>query len=159
MNSEIIIGHLKAALGGLARDLFAKNPRRIYITTSPADIVEVTRKLHEDLGARFCIASGMEMEANFEILYHFMFENEASPLYGVLASVRVLLDKQRPAVDSITSGVPAAAWIEREMHELLGIEFRNHPDMRPLLLPEDWPKDVHPLRRGRPWEGKVDLKI
>ena len=159
MNSDVVVGHLKTALGGLAHDLFVKNPRRIYITVSPSDVVEAARRLHQDMGARFCIASGMEMETVFEILYHFMFENESSPLYGVLASIRICLDKNTPVADSITSAVPAAVWIEREMHELLGIEFRNHPDMRPLLLPEDWPKDVYPLRRGRPWEGKVELKI
>lgn len=159
MHSEAIVGHLRSVLDGMVQDLFVKSRRRIYITVRPADVVEATRRLHQDLGARFCIASGMEMETNFEILYHFMLENETSPLYGVLVSVRILLEKDQPVVDSITSGVPAAVWIEREMHELLGIGFRNHPDMRPLLLPEDWPKDVYPLRRGRPWEGKVDLKI
>lgn len=157
MTSEQLVEQLKGTFGDKIKGLFAKNARRIYIDVDPADVVEVTGKIHKDLGARFNIASGMEMETNFEILYHFAFED--TPLEGILVSVRVRLDKERPEVDSITPGVPAAAWIEREMHELLGIEFRNHPDMRPLLLAEDWPKDVYPLRRGRPWEGKVDLKI
>jgi len=157
MHSEQIVEQLKNALGDKIQDLFVKNPRRIYLNVDPADIVEVTRVIHRDLGARFCIASGMEMEHGFEILYHFAFESES--LEGVLVTFRVRLDKTKPEVDSVTPGVPAAMWIEREMHELLGIEFRNHPDMRPLLLAEDWPPDVFPLRRGKPWEGKVDLKI
>ena len=43
---------------------------------------------------------------------------------------------------------PAAEWIEREMWELLGIDFKNHPDMRHLLLDDDWPEGNYPLRRS-----------
>jgi len=157
MNRKQVQQQVQDTLGDRIKNLFVKNPRRIYIEVDPGDVVEVARVLHRDLGARFNIASGMEMEKDFEILYHFAFE--AEPPEGVLVSVRVHLDKEKPAVDSITPGVPAAAWIEREMHELLGIEFRNHPDMRPLLLAADWPEDVYPLRRGKPWEGKVDRRI
>jgi len=157
MTSEEIIDKLKTDLGGKIKAIGATTPQRVWLEVDPADILEVTRVVHQDHGTRFNIASGMEMEKGFEILYHFAYEHTGRD--GVLASVRVVLGKEHPAVASITPSVPAAEWIEREMHELLGIEFRNHPDMRPLLLAEDWPKDVHPLRRGRPWEGKVDLRI
>jgi NADH-quinone oxidoreductase subunit C len=43
---------------------------------------------------------------------------------------------------------PAAEWIEREMWELLGIKFLGHPDLRHLLLSDDWPEDNFPLRRN-----------
>ena len=157
MSSEQVMDQLRNALGDKIKGLHAPTGGRIYGEADPGDIIEVTRTIHNDLGARFVIASGMEMQTDFEVLYHFAFENMPPPC--PLVTVRVHLDHKKPSVDSITSGVPAAAWIEREMHELLGIDFRNHPDMRPLLLAEDWPKDVHPLRRGRPWEGKVDRKI
>ena len=44
---------------------------------------------------------------------------------------------------------PSAAWYERETHELFGIDFAGHSDLRPLLLPEDW-KGTPPLRRDVP---------
>ncbi len=157
MDSRAVPEQLKKALGDKIKKLFVQNPRRIYIDVDPADVVEATRIIHKDLGARFNIATGTDMATHFEILYHFAFEQD--PPNGVLATVRVSLDHDKPAVDSVTPGVPAAAWIEREMHELLGIEFRNHPDMRPLLLAEDWPENVYPLRRGKPWEGKIKLRI
>ena len=157
MDTAQLVEKLEDVLDDKVKDLQVVNPRRIYVTVAPGDVVEVTRILHKDLGARFNIASGMQMEKDFEVLYHFAFEQE--PLNGVLVTVRVHLDRENPAVDSVVPSVPAALWIEREMHELLGIEFRNHPDMKRLLLSEDWPKGVYPLRRGRPWEGKVEKKL
>ena len=156
MDTELVVAQLRKALGGRIQNLVVRNPRRIYIDVAPGDVVEATRAIHKDLGARFCIASGMETATDFEILYHFALESEPP---GVVVSIRVHLDHEKPSVDSVTPGVPAAAWIEREMHELLGIQFNNHPDMRPLLLSDDWPKDVYPLRHGRPWEGKIKLRI
>ena len=157
MTSQQLVEKLEHKLGEKIKDATITTPRRVYIVVDPADIVEVARAIHKEMGARFNIASGMEMEKNFEILYHFSFEDE--PPDGIIVSVRVYLDKEHPSVESITPGVPAAAWIEREMHELLGIEIKNHPDLRPLLLAEDWPQDVYPLRRGKPWEGKVERKV
>ena len=58
---------------------------------------------------------------------------------------------EQPQLESIAEMCPAAEWIEREIWELLGICFRNHPDMRHLLLSEDWPEGSYPLRRD--YEG------
>jgi len=48
-------------------------------------------------------------------------------------------------VPSITALTPAAAWYEREVHDQYGIEILKHPDLRPLLLHENWPVKVHPM--------------
>jgi NADH-quinone oxidoreductase subunit C len=45
-----------------------------------------------------------------------------------------MLDRETPVLDSVTSVLPAAAWHEREIHEMFGVEVRDHPDLRPLLL-------------------------
>ena len=62
-------------------------------------------------------------------------------------SVRTLLERDHPEIESITSVCPAAEWIERELWELLGVQVRNHPDLRHLLLRDDWPAGKYPLRR------------
>jgi Ni,Fe-hydrogenase III component G len=59
-------------------------------------------------------------------------------------------------VDSLASTIKGAAWIEREMHELLGIEFTGNQDLRRLLLSEEWPEGVYPLRRDyREWDAQA----
>jgi Ni,Fe-hydrogenase III component G len=62
-------------------------------------------------------------------------------------TVKALAARPELAIDSIAPVVPAANWIEREMHDLLGAQFRNHPDMRRLILDDSWPQGVHPLRK------------
>ena len=61
--------------------------------------------------------------------------------------IKTKMPRENPEVESIAAICPAAEWIEREMWELLGITFKNHPDMRHLLLTDDWPEGKYPLRR------------
>ena len=83
-----------------------------------------------------------------EILYHFTVED-----IDLVISLRVDLPKTKLEIDSLTPVFTAAQWIEREMHELLGINFVGHPDLKPLLLPEDWPEGVYPLRKDyKEWD-------
>ncbi|MFC1501309.1 NADH-quinone oxidoreductase subunit C [Elusimicrobiota bacterium] len=120
------------------------NPKRIYIEINPLDIVDVTKILYDEYNLRFSIASGTDTRHNFEILYH--FSDDAT---GKIISIRTFLkDKNNPEIESITPVMKAAEWIEREMHELLGIKFIGHPNLKHLLLPDDWPKDKYPLRNN-----------
>jgi NADH-quinone oxidoreductase subunit C len=65
--------------------------------------------------------------------------------------LRVLLDETSPTVESITSVWPAANFYEREVFDLFGIHFAGHPDLRRIMLPDDW--KGHPLRKDYPVEG------
>jgi len=59
-------------------------------------------------------------------------------------------------IDSVTLVWNAAGWHEREIAELFGMTFRNHPDPRPILLPEDW-NEGYPMRKD--WEGKDFVRL
>jgi NADH-quinone oxidoreductase subunit C len=59
-------------------------------------------------------------------------------------------------IDSVTPVWKAANWHEREMAELFGVTFKNHPDPRPILLPEDWDQG-YPMRKD--WEGKDFVRL
>ena len=119
-----------------------KSPRRIYFTVKKEDIVETVKTLFRDLGLRFSIASATDTPQALEILYHFSFDKT-----GEFYSARVLIeDKKHPAIDSIAPLFPGAEWIEREIWEMLGINFVGHPNLKRLLLADDWPEGNYPLR-------------
>ncbi|RLF87063.1 hydrogenase large subunit, partial [Thermococci archaeon] len=56
--------------------------------------------------------------------------------------LKAYLDPENPEFPSVASKVPAALWAEREVHDLLGLKPKGHPDLRRLILPEDWPEGV-----------------
>lgn len=121
------------------------NPRRFYFSINKEDLLEVATFLFKELRLRFSIASGIDTPDGFEILYHFSDDKE-----GIFYTVRVFLkDKKSPSIDSLTGIFSGAEWIEREMWELLGINFIGHPNLKRLLLSEDWPEGEFPLRKTK----------
>ena len=124
-------------------EIHVHSPNRVYVEVDRDQISEVAQFLFKEAGARFAIATGTDTRSGFEILYHF-----AHDATGVMYSVRIRIPKEEPKVASLGAWLPAARWIEREMHELLGIDFEGHPNLKPLLTAEDWPQDRYPLRRG-----------
>ncbi len=124
---------------------FEHNEHRIYVDIDPADLVEFARFLFEDLQARFIIASGVDTpRGGIEILYHFDFYQ-----MPYVFSVRVFIKKPKLEVESLAPYIKGAEWIEREMNELLGLKFNNHPNMKHLILPDDWSEGKYPLRRDQ----------
>lgn len=138
----LILDEIKERLAGRIIDWHEHSPRRIYISVKPQDIKAAADCLFKDLGLRFSIASGQDTPAGIEILYHFSFDKT-----GQMVSLRVLIeDKKTPQIDSLAPVFPAAEWIEREMWEMLGINFVGHPNLKRLLLSENWPEGKYPLR-------------
>jgi Ni,Fe-hydrogenase III component G len=132
-------------------DFFEKSPKRAYFEINPDALVPAATYIFRDLGARFHIASGVDARTHLEILYHFSIET-----MNLLISLRVKLDKEKPSVDSLANVIKGANWIEREINELLGVDFPGHPDLRRLLLTDEWPKGVYPLRTDyQEWDKKA----
>lgn len=122
--------------------LEAKSERRIYVDIAPQTVVRTTRLMLDEFEARFQIATGVDTEAGYEIMYHWALDDD-----DCVVTIRAVLPHDKAEVDSIAPVCLAAEWIEREMWELLGIKFLGHPDMRHLLLADDWPQGNYPLRR------------
>lgn len=79
----------------------------------------------------------------FGVSYHIL-----SMLYSRRLRVKAFASEEQPSIPSLTKVWPAANWLEREIADLMGIQFEGHPDPRRLLMPEDW--DGHPHRRDYP---------
>ena len=124
---------------------------QVSIRIEPPRIVEVCDFLKRDGETPFnylsdltCVHFPLRAEPPFEIVYN---------LYSIPANERVRLKvsiTEQAGVESVTSVWPAANWMEREVYDLFGVTFRNHPDLRRLLLPPDW--EGYPLRKDYPLE-------
>lgn len=144
MTIDEILRKTQDRYGSRILKVYKKNAKRAYIDIYPKDIVEMASFLFKDLGLRFNIASAVDDFDALEILYHFASDSSAC-----VVSLRALIkDKNDPHIDTITTVTNSAWWIEREIHELFGVHFNGNSDLRPLLLPDDWPKGVYPLRKN-----------
>jgi len=123
-------------------EMLQRSKKRIYITVAKENAKEVVRYLFSDMGARFSIATGIDNRTAIEILYHMAFDKN-----GAVVSVRTLVPKPELKMPTFTDIIPAAEWIEREIHEMLGVEFVGHPGLERLLLPDDWEEGVYPYRK------------
>ena len=142
MSEKQALSAIKQKHGSILLDIFEKNDRRVYITVDKKDVPVICRYMYEDLGGRLCTASGVDTRSGIEILYHFMYPQEHQ-----LITVRTKVSKPSPEIESIGTFMPAAIWIERELYDILGVVFKNHPDPRRLIMADDWPEGVYPLRR------------
>jgi len=119
-----------------------KSPSRAFVMVEKKVLLDVAKFLFREHGARLCTASAVEVRWGIEILYHFSLD----PINKIV-TLKVLAERPFLQAESMGSFLPAANWIEREIHEMFGVEFRGHPDMRRLLLPDDWPEGEYPYRR------------
>ena len=141
-----VIKNISDRFGGKLLNVNKRSEKRVYIDIYPKDIQEVVQYIFKEMSFRFNTASGVDDFDALEILYHFSHDKS-----GIVVSFRALIkDRQDPHIDTITTITRSAWWIERELHELFGIEFNGNSDLRPLLLPDDWPKGVYPLRKDFP---------
>ena len=82
----------------------------------------------------------------YQVSYHIL-----SHSYKEMIRLRVMVDEADPSVDSITPVWPGANYYEREVFDLFGIRFEGHPNLRRILMPDDW--QGYPLRKDYPVEG------
>jgi len=126
------------------------------IVVPVARAIEVAQHLRDAADARFDFCSDVtatdwppRKEARFDVIYC---------LYSTRLRHRVRL-KTRVSEDqpiaSVTAVWPAANWLEREVYDMFGVNFTNHPDRRRILMPDDW--QGFPQRKDYPLEGPGEL--
>jgi len=122
------------------------------ITVERASLREACILLRDDANCAYNYSADVTCvdrypsEPRFEVVYHLLSHSKKDRV-----RLKVLLDGNDPVVDSITPIWPGANYAEREVFDLFGIRFNNHPYLRRILMPEDW--QGHPLRKDYPVEG------
>ena len=111
-----------------------------FIVTA-ADFPAVLRTLKEKEGFdRLGNLTAVDWKDRIEMVYHLYNMEE-----NVKLEVKAALDSAAPVIESATSLYPGAEFEEREVYDLMGVEFLGHPDLRRILMPDDYP--AHPLRK------------
>jgi NADH-quinone oxidoreductase subunit C len=142
METESIIKSFKEKFPADILETEEKNQRRITITINPDAIIRVAEYLYKSAGFRFIIASAIHTKRGFEIHYHFSKDSS-----GLILNLHVILDRNKPEIESLSNMYNASNWIEREMHELFGINFLNHPNQDKLISEGNWAEGVYPYRK------------
>ncbi|OGI02076.1 MAG: hypothetical protein A2Y25_03910 [Candidatus Melainabacteria bacterium GWF2_37_15] len=110
------------------------------IEVKPENILETVNSLKKEFDMLISVL-GTDMQEYYEIVYHLLSTSSSKKLM-----LKAKLNKNNPEIDSLSEIYSAANWHERETYDLLGINFKNHPEMERILLPIDW--KGHPLRKN-----------
>ncbi|MEN2994758.1 MAG: NADH-quinone oxidoreductase subunit C [Thermodesulfovibrio sp.] len=137
-------------------DKIEATDENLIVYSKPSQIKDVAKLLVMQ-GARFVHLTAIDFISQrnlIELNYFFSFIGDRINII-----VKIPLEKEELSISSISEVVPAVVWAERECNDLFGVNFEGHPDPRRLVLPDDWPQGVHPLRKdfsysSRPPESK-----
>ncbi|MES2460247.1 MAG: NADH-quinone oxidoreductase subunit C [Armatimonadota bacterium] len=145
------------AEAGLAGEIvFGKRFRdQDFLTVRKDRIVDILTALRDDSDLDYRMVSdilcvdllGFDREPRFEVIYSLY-----SPTTYQRIVVKAQVDEDEATIDTVSDVFPPANWPEREIFDLFGISFNGHPDLRRIMMPDDWVG--HPLRKDFPLGGE-----
>jgi len=144
-----LVTTLKQDLGSNVIDITSPREKRIFLTSTKETYRHIIKYLQEQQECHHLILiNGVDLRNSFEVVYHF-WSNKRH-----LFTLKVTIPRDNPKINTITDITPAAILYEREVHDLFGIDFVGHPDLRRLVLADDWPEGNYPLRKDWKLEKK-----
>ena len=166
MGSEIVTESASQNANVVAEHLRSWNPKSVLevveyrgetsVVVPPELLRAVAAQCREAANLQFNFLSDATCvdrypaEPRFELNYQLV-----SISRGGKIRLRTRVGGDNPSIDSLVPVWPGAGWMEREIFDLFGIRFDGHPDLRRILLPEEW--EGYPLRRDYPVEGFRDI--
>jgi NADH-quinone oxidoreductase subunit C len=122
----------------------------LTIEIDPRRIIDALRRLKNDLKfERLTSVTGVDRypaEPRFEVVYHLQSVSKKERI-----RIKARLSGENPEIESAVPVYRSADWYERETFDFFGVRFLNHPDLRRIMLPEDW--EGYPLRKDYPVTG------
>lgn len=147
-----IVQKLKAFMGKKILASQIPRSRRIFILVEKTVFKDTITHLIKELKfVHLSTITGVDLGEEIEVIYHFSREG------AVELSLKVRVPKNKPVLPTITDITPAATLYEREVHDILGVVFKGHPNLSRLILPDEWPNGVYPLRKE--WTFKKVKKM
>ena len=142
METDLVIENLRKSFDTEVLKVTKKSERRATVSVKPESIVRIAEYLYKTAGLRFIIASALHTKRGFEINYHFSLDST-----GLVLNIHVIINRENPQIESLSNLFNASNWIEREIHELFGIDFLNHPNQEKLISEGNWAEGVYPYRK------------
>jgi NADH:ubiquinone oxidoreductase subunit C len=122
---------------------------RVRVKTVPGRLHDaITTSQAVLLFDRLVTISTIDNGESFELLYHLIGPHRT------IISLSISLPRDAPVTPTVSDILPPAGIYERQIHDLFGIMFAGHPDLKKLMLNEDWPENEHPLRKD--WKPGPD---
>ncbi|MGC8998397.1 MAG: NADH-quinone oxidoreductase subunit C [Candidatus Bathyarchaeia archaeon] len=140
-NTDKILEALNGALGDRILQTRTLRPEKVCVQVkigAHRDALKLLLKQDENAG--ISAITGVDLGKTIELMYHVRMRN-------TIITIGVDLPKENAKIESITDLIPGANFHEREVSDLFGVTFEGHPNPKRLILPEDWPENVFPLRK------------
>ena len=144
VNYNILPETLKLKFNSDISRIIVQQRSRLVIHIRKEALLEIASYFLNELSYRFIIATGMVSDNGFEIIYHFSDDKN-----GYVVNLLTELEESKPEIESLSNRIDAANWIEREIHELFGIKFINHPNLTKLISDGNWKDTEYPYARKK----------
>ncbi|MCC6146862.1 MAG: NADH-quinone oxidoreductase subunit C [Anaerolineaceae bacterium] len=150
MDTDTALQNARQLLEGFASEIQQPELNRLDFVIPVESLLKVVEVLKSNHWGYLSFITGLDCPAaegaeaaggKLEVLYHFA-ESAA------VVTLRIRLPYDRAEVPSLCTLIPSVSIYERELMEMFGIQVIGTPDPRRLLLPDDWPDGVYPLRKS-----------
>jgi len=123
------------------------HPLDLYVTIPPNRLIEVIKELKAKYNvSHLSTIIVQDLQDEYKLLYPFSINLSGGKMGKLIIDSRV--DANEPKIDSIVKEIPGAIYYEREVYDMMGIQFKNHPDLKRILTPDSLPRDIYPLRKN-----------
>lgn len=147
---EALTGQLKSKFKNNIVGVENPSPSQLFVDVKKEKIREISNEIIA-AGGRYMVSVGndnLAKDGTLGLIHTFAFDREHFFL-GIRTST-----PEKDPIDSITNDIPNAGWSEREYMDLLGMKFNDHPKPKRLVVADDWPEGLYPLRKEVPFNIK-----